>query len=213
MFFVDSLLFFFLFFFFFFNDTATTEIYTLSLHDALPISPGAAIAVSATSRGRVPRGQRRQIASAACRPSISGISTSIRTASYASLATASTWCPSLVTIRRIVFWFNGLSSATRTFRTPGAGAGCGASATSWCAPTCAITSWSLCGGTGLVSVACTTPLSAAPASPELRLQREHASLGGVGRDDQHAHSLQRPRRNGDRCMHDLCEDRASAGCC
>src|SRR5690348_6758629 len=32
------LLFFFIFFFFFFfNDTATTEIYTLSLHDALPI--------------------------------------------------------------------------------------------------------------------------------------------------------------------------------
>src|SRR2546427_4545254 len=30
------------FFFFFFNDTATTEIYTLSLHDALPIwMPGA----------------------------------------------------------------------------------------------------------------------------------------------------------------------------
>src|SRR5438309_3271267 len=28
----------FLFFLFFFNDTATTEIYTLSLHDALPIS-------------------------------------------------------------------------------------------------------------------------------------------------------------------------------
>src|SRR5574337_443110 len=28
---------FFLLFFFFFNDTATTEIYTLSLHDALPI--------------------------------------------------------------------------------------------------------------------------------------------------------------------------------
>src|SRR2546430_6327810 len=27
-----------LYFFFFFNDTATTEIYTLSLHDALPIS-------------------------------------------------------------------------------------------------------------------------------------------------------------------------------
>src|SRR3990170_8876052 len=26
-------------FFFFFNDTATTEIYTLSLHDALPIYP------------------------------------------------------------------------------------------------------------------------------------------------------------------------------
>src|SRR2546430_13387388 len=29
----------FFFFFFFFNDTATTEIYTLSLHDALPILP------------------------------------------------------------------------------------------------------------------------------------------------------------------------------
>src|SRR2546430_11697094 len=29
-----------LFFFFFFNDTATTEIYTLSLHDALPICGG-----------------------------------------------------------------------------------------------------------------------------------------------------------------------------
>src|SRR5215216_6346905 len=29
-----------LFFFFFFNDTATTEIYTLSLHDALPIFGG-----------------------------------------------------------------------------------------------------------------------------------------------------------------------------
>src|SRR2546427_6474054 len=28
------------FLFFFFNDTATTEIYTLSLHDALPISVG-----------------------------------------------------------------------------------------------------------------------------------------------------------------------------
>src|SRR2546430_15686371 len=30
-------------FFFFFNDTATTEIYTLSLHDALPICFGARI--------------------------------------------------------------------------------------------------------------------------------------------------------------------------
>src|SRR5882757_11584369 len=35
---------FFFLFFFFFNDTATTEIYTLSLHDALPIShPGARV--------------------------------------------------------------------------------------------------------------------------------------------------------------------------
>src|ERR1039457_6946867 len=31
------IVFFVFFFFFFFNDTATTEIYTLSLHDALPI--------------------------------------------------------------------------------------------------------------------------------------------------------------------------------
>src|SRR3712207_8913516 len=34
-------------FFFFFNDTATTEIYTLSLHDALPISSVAATGLSA----------------------------------------------------------------------------------------------------------------------------------------------------------------------
>src|SRR3989442_9452010 len=39
-------------FFFFFNDTATTEIYTLSLHDALPIL--AALYV----RARCGRGQR-----------------------------------------------------------------------------------------------------------------------------------------------------------
>src|SRR5438094_5299464 len=35
------------FFFFFFNDTATTEIYTLSLHDALPISRAARTAEAA----------------------------------------------------------------------------------------------------------------------------------------------------------------------
>src|SRR2546430_8790394 len=39
----------FCFCFFFFNDTATTEIYTLSLHDALPIS---------ASRPRAPRAPR-----------------------------------------------------------------------------------------------------------------------------------------------------------
>src|SRR2546430_12633010 len=33
--------------FFFFNDTATTEIYTLSLHDALPISRPGSLAVAA----------------------------------------------------------------------------------------------------------------------------------------------------------------------
>src|ERR1039458_8427492 len=42
-------------FIFFFNDTATTEIYTLSLHDALPISgPAAPAALAAAS----PAGQR-----------------------------------------------------------------------------------------------------------------------------------------------------------
>src|SRR5438876_11118378 len=42
------------FVFFFFNDTATTEIYTLSLHDALPILSGASLHRSdgwATRRG------------------------------------------------------------------------------------------------------------------------------------------------------------------
>src|SRR2546427_12313809 len=36
-------------FFFFFNDTATTEIYTLSLHDALPISGSWSSAASSSS--------------------------------------------------------------------------------------------------------------------------------------------------------------------
>src|SRR2546430_13583065 len=39
-----------LFFFFFFNDTATTEIYTLSLHDALPILPDGGAAPGVRSR-------------------------------------------------------------------------------------------------------------------------------------------------------------------
>src|SRR2546430_16253954 len=37
------------FFFFFFNDTATTEIYTLSLHDALPICASALAAFAMLS--------------------------------------------------------------------------------------------------------------------------------------------------------------------
>src|SRR2546422_7807089 len=36
--------------FFFFNDTATTEIYTLSLHDALPIYPCSGIRLPPGSR-------------------------------------------------------------------------------------------------------------------------------------------------------------------
>src|SRR5215203_6947854 len=51
----------FLFFFvFFFNDTATTEIYTLSLHDALPISSWAAWGDGGTSTDpSCPRGDRK----------------------------------------------------------------------------------------------------------------------------------------------------------
>src|SRR6266540_7181833 len=37
---------------FFFNDTATTEIYTLSLHDALPIYPAAAAPALSPGRSR-----------------------------------------------------------------------------------------------------------------------------------------------------------------
>src|SRR2546430_15777885 len=40
------------FFFFFFNDTATTEIYTLSLHDALPISRSTALSACRRSARR-----------------------------------------------------------------------------------------------------------------------------------------------------------------
>src|SRR2546430_7566621 len=47
--------------FFFFNDTATTEIYTLSLHDALPIC-------SRSSRSR-PKGRRPRAAGSVRSPS------------------------------------------------------------------------------------------------------------------------------------------------
>src|SRR2546422_5720684 len=58
------------FFFFFFNDTATTEIYTLSLHDALPICGGNRPAAgferehgegAAVSRARAPSGASSQV--------------------------------------------------------------------------------------------------------------------------------------------------------
>src|SRR5690349_24069723 len=50
---------------FFFNDTATTEIYTLSLHDALPISvrPGAR-----PSRSRRPARRRSSAGPPGCAP-------------------------------------------------------------------------------------------------------------------------------------------------
>src|SRR5260370_38423200 len=48
---------------FFFNDTATTEIYTLSLHDALPISP-----VSVTGTTRAPPARATSSSATALRP-------------------------------------------------------------------------------------------------------------------------------------------------
>src|SRR3712207_7048120 len=46
--------------FFFFNDTATTEIYTLSLHDALPISTWTCAAATRTSRSCATSSSRRK---------------------------------------------------------------------------------------------------------------------------------------------------------
>src|SRR5260221_3339682 len=45
--------------FFFFNDTATTEIYTLSLHDALPISVHGLCAEAHRQQGRPARAAQR----------------------------------------------------------------------------------------------------------------------------------------------------------
>src|SRR2546422_8308940 len=71
------------FFFFFFNDTATTEIYTLSLHDALPISAAdlpdhrlggadsarnAAVGAGPCARRRVRRGRDLRRGTCAERP-------------------------------------------------------------------------------------------------------------------------------------------------
>src|SRR5258705_10139621 len=55
--------------FFFFNDTATTEIYTLSLHDALPISTRCRRTTSAPE-------QSRASSRSSTRPVISACSTS-----------------------------------------------------------------------------------------------------------------------------------------
>src|SRR2546430_5966580 len=45
--------------FFFFNDTATTEIYTLSLHDALPIFAAPLTSISPRRRGPCPSPRKR----------------------------------------------------------------------------------------------------------------------------------------------------------
>src|SRR2546422_6840010 len=54
-----------LFFFFFFNDTATTEIYTLSLHDALPICRRPSLPVRLPRRPSRPAADQREIRSRA----------------------------------------------------------------------------------------------------------------------------------------------------
>src|SRR2546427_7891819 len=53
--------------FFFFNDTATTEIYTLSLHDALPISGRSRCASTGRRASRTPGGCRSSSSSTAAR--------------------------------------------------------------------------------------------------------------------------------------------------
>src|SRR6266480_6935060 len=72
----------FFFFFFFFNDTATTEIYTLSLHDALPFSP---------------------VSTAFCRPRpVSAVRSSgtIRTAQNSVIGAAGVGCSAGAPVRR-----------------------------------------------------------------------------------------------------------------
>src|SRR2546422_11444221 len=57
------------FFFFFFNDTATTEIYTLSLHDALPISPTPGVRQLSTTPSNLLMRVRRLLAVVQCQAS------------------------------------------------------------------------------------------------------------------------------------------------
>src|SRR6516164_10628213 len=61
-------------FFFFFNDTATTEIYTLSLHDALPISSVSTESSCGGSLREHRRGDRRDRKSTRLNSSHSSIS-------------------------------------------------------------------------------------------------------------------------------------------
>src|SRR3712207_8020522 len=58
-----DVMYFFVVLFFFFNDTATTEIYTLSLHDALPISVNVEPRVARLDRKRdvSPHARRRRL--------------------------------------------------------------------------------------------------------------------------------------------------------
>src|SRR3712207_7191351 len=71
---------------FFFNDTATTEIYTLSLHDALPISsrsssPRESPRRSCWSGAVSSRGARRSASTSTCETRSTGVSCASRGAS------------------------------------------------------------------------------------------------------------------------------------
>src|SRR3712207_9233957 len=71
---------------FFFNDTATTEIYTLSLHDALPIWTARRAASSRWRSSATTTGPRASDTCSARRPSTTTTPTSARE--------RATWCPS-----------------------------------------------------------------------------------------------------------------------
>src|SRR5437867_13397858 len=68
-------------FFFFFNDTATTEIYTLSLHDALPILPSETAELMAANRSRFK--PRSSLAASTTDRKSTRLNSSHRTISYA----------------------------------------------------------------------------------------------------------------------------------
>src|SRR6266496_6108183 len=77
-----------LFLFFFFNDTATTEIYTLSLHDALPSSTASApLSAAPTTRTRLSASSRARTAST----NIGSSSTSSTRIGWAVRFTAGLW--------------------------------------------------------------------------------------------------------------------------
>src|SRR2546427_12494895 len=67
---------------FFFNDTATTEIYTLSLHDALPILPACSGCEDALRRRITSRLISRCVPSMACLPA--SVAASLRSEEHTS---------------------------------------------------------------------------------------------------------------------------------
>src|SRR5712664_4734864 len=96
-----------LFFFFFFNDTATTEIYTLSLHDALPSSrpPSTLLSCAASLMGPCSSRKRTMAdASAGRRPGTSSSSCSLAvfTRIFCGMCPPSAWRRRGVTMHRVV---------------------------------------------------------------------------------------------------------------